>query len=183
MPTIRFDFPRQFVEQARHSLLEVHLPRVERCLKTLSEDDLWWRPNAASNAAGNLALHLEGNVRQWIISGIANAPDERQRDQEFAERGPVGRRVLLARLKSTASEAGSIIEDLTTHDLSSLYRIQDFSVRGYAAVGHVVEHFAYHTGQIVFITKLRTGHDLDFTRLPSSGPTESRKPAGSLPAL
>src|SRR5437867_7915143 len=70
---------------------EKYLPRIVDCLELLSEEEIWWRPNEASNSAGNLVLHLCGNVRQWIISGLGGEPDTRERDKEFAERGPISR--------------------------------------------------------------------------------------------
>ncbi|MGH9651714.1 MAG: hypothetical protein ACRD3I_14770, partial [Terriglobales bacterium] len=63
-------------------LREVYLPRIARCLSLLSEGEIWWRPHRTSNSVGNLLLHLEGNVRQWIISGLGGAPDRRERDTE-----------------------------------------------------------------------------------------------------
>ena len=53
--------------------------------------------------------------------------------------------------------------------------IQGFRVSGFQAVFHVTEHFAYHSGQIAFVTKLKRGEDLGFTRLP--GQKKSRLPA------
>jgi hypothetical protein len=83
------DLRRQFLAQARHSLLHRHLPRITRCLKIISNEEIWWRPDRASNSVGNLILHVCGNVRQPIISGLGGALDCRNRDLEFAERGPV----------------------------------------------------------------------------------------------
>jgi uncharacterized damage-inducible protein DinB len=161
------DLAEKYLTQARHSLLEHSLPRIVECLKTLSDEDTWWRPHSTSNSVGNLVLHLSGNVRQWIISGLGGEPDHRERDSEFAERGPLPRRALLALLRSTVLEAGKVLERLDAHELIRMYSIQGFRVNGLGAVGHVVEHFAYHSGQIIFITKLRLGEDLGFTRLPA----------------
>lgn len=160
------DLAEHFVTQARHSLSEHHLPRILECLKRLSEEDIWWRPHLTSNSVGNLVLHLSGNVRQWIVSGLGGEPDRRDRDKEFAERGPLPRRALVTRLRSTVVEAGKVLEGLGTHELTRVYSIQGFRVTGLAAVAHVVEHFAYHTGQIIFISKLKLGEDLGFTNLP-----------------
>lgn len=170
---------RQFLAQARHSLEKHHFARISRCLQMLSEKDIWWRPHAASNSVGNLLLHLEGNVRQWIISGLGGAPDRRDRQEEFRDRGPVPRRALTGRLRRTVHGAGRILRNLTSSDLGRAYRIQGFRVTGFQTIHHVAEHFAYHTGQIIYITKLRTGKDLGFTRLPG----EKRKRARPLPAI
>lgn len=166
------EFRKQFLTEARHSLEKHYLPRITRCLKLLSEEDLWWKSHSTSNSVGNLVLHLSGNVRQWIISGLGGAPDVRERDKEFRELGPIPRRVLAARLEKTVAEAGRVLGRLTARDLARERIIQGFRVTGFKAIFHVAEHFAYHAGQIILVTKLRRGEDMGFTRLPG----EKRKP-------
>ncbi len=166
MKTETFDLSNMFLEQVRHSIQEDHLPRIERCLKTLSEEDIWWRPNEASNSVGNLVLHLGGNVRQWIISGLGGAPDRRERDKEFAECGPITRRALITLLRRTVREASRVLGRLTPDDLAGTRPIQGFEVTGLRAAFHVAEHFAFHTGQIIYVTKMKRGVDMGFTRLP-----------------
>jgi uncharacterized damage-inducible protein DinB len=175
------DLARRYLAQAKHSLGRHHLPRILRCLQGLSESDVWWRPNAASNSAGNLVLHLEGNVRQWILSGLGGAPDRRQRDREFGERGPLARHILAARLRKTVQEACRVIAKLPERELERVHTIQKFRVTGFEAIHHVTEHFALHTGQILYITKLRRGRDLGFTRLP--GEKQRRAAAKRLPVI
>ncbi len=165
---------REFLDRARHSLRRHHLPRIARCLSLLSAKEIWWRGNSASNSAGNLALHLEGNVRQWIVSGLGGAPDRRQRDLEFTARGPLSRRELLRRLTKTVNQACRVLGKLPPRGLGRARRIQGFRVSGFQAVAHVTEHFAYHTGQIVYVTKLLRRRDLKFTRLPGKGPARGR---------
>jgi len=147
-------------------LAKEHCPHIVKCLRQLSEKEIWWRPNAASNSAGNLVLHLCGNVRQWIVSNLGENPDLRDRDSEFAERGPLPRKLLIAKLQKTVREACDVLGRLSEATLSRNYMIQGLHVTGLVAVAHVVEHFAYHTGQIVFVTKLKRGKDLKFTNLP-----------------
>jgi hypothetical protein len=166
MKPIRSEFTRSFLAESKHALALYHMPRLIRCLKMLSEDEIWWRPNAASNSAGNLVLHLSGNVRQWIISGLGNAEDRRDRDREFAERGPIPRGALIALIRKTVDEACSILGRLPQDSLLRKYSIQGFRVSGMYAVCQVVTHFAYHTGQIIYVTKMKLGKDLRFTRLP-----------------
>lgn len=155
-----------FLADARNLLAKEHLPHIVKCLGQLSEEDIWWRPNGESNSAGNLVLHLCGNVRQWIISGLGGAEDHRERDLEFSEHGPIPRKALIARLQTTVREACAVIDGVSETSLSQRYAIQGYHVTKLGAVFHVVEHFAYHTGQIIFITKLKRGKDLKFTRLP-----------------
>ncbi len=172
---------KPFLALVRHSLQAHHLPRIACCLNLLSDKQIWWRPHPTSNSVGNLVLHLVGNVRQWIISGLGGAPDRRERDKEFAERGLIPRSALLARLQTTVAEACRVLKWLTAEDLARTHPIQGFRVTGLQAILHVTEHLAYHTGQIIFVTKLKRGEDLGFTRLPLQKP---KKPgARKLPAI
>ena len=99
-------------------------------------------------SVGNLLLHLNGNVRQWIISGFGGATDSRERSKEFAEKGPHPSSVLLARLERTLREAAEVIEGLDPDSLLETRRIQGCDVDGVRILVHVVEHFSYHVGQI-----------------------------------
>jgi uncharacterized damage-inducible protein DinB len=166
------------IAQAEHVLKEVYLPRIIRCLEELSPEQLWWRPNVASNSVGNLVLHLAGNVRQWIISGLGGAPDGRQRDQEFSQRGPLPQQVLAGRLRKTVGEACRVLHKLSAEDLARVHTIQKYQVTGLEAAFHVAEHFSHHAGQIILLTKMLTGSDLKFTQLPG----EKREKPGKLPA-
>jgi hypothetical protein len=172
---------RPFLAQARRLLRRVYLPRIEACLGELSPDEIWWRPNPVSNSVGNLALHLEGNVRQWIVSGLGGAPDRRQRDREFSELGPIPRRTLLARLRKTVTHADRVMRKLNGGALARTYSIQGFHVTGLRAVFHVAEHFSQHAGQIILLTKMLAGKDLKFTHLPKE--RKRKESVGNIPAL
>ena len=107
-------------------------------------------------------LHLNGNLRQWIISGVGGAPDTRTRDAEFAARGGIEIAELRARLESTVREAIAAIGKVTPERIVDRVTIQKYDVTVMEAIFHVVEHFAQHTGQIIFVTKMLTGEDLGF---------------------
>ena len=160
-----------FLVEARTSFDRI-LKRTVTSLNLLSDQEIWWRPNAASNSAGNLVLHLSGNMRQWIVSALGGAPDARVRDAEFSERGPIPRRALVAQLSRTVRDVGRVLRRLAPQALKRKYTIQGFRVTGLVAVSHVYQHFSYHAGQIIYITKLVKGRDLRLTRLPKA----SKKP-------
>ena len=151
--------------------LEQLVSRIEHCLGRLNEEQIWARGGENENAVGNLVLHLSGNVRQWIVSGIGSAPDTRQRDTEFDARTGISATELAARLRATVTEATTVIEALTPERLLNRIAVQNYDVSVAEAVLHVVEHFSMHTGQILFITKMLTGADLGFYRhLRSAAP-------------
>lgn len=161
------DLTSPVIQEARRILAEVYAPRIASCLKQLSEEQIWWRPNSASNSVGNLVLHLQGNVRQWIICGLGGQEDRRERDREFAETGPLPRRVLLAGLRKTVKEADQVLASLGKPQLLRRFSVQGCNVTGLQAVLHVAEHFAFHAGQIIYVTKLKSAKDLKFTKLPA----------------
>lgn len=142
-------------------LREAYLPRLRAALETLPDGDLWWRPHDGVISFGTVLLHLKGNVRQWICSGLGGAPDHRERAEEFAAIGEAEERrdgaALLARLAATVEAACAVIADLDADALTREWRIQGFEVTGTYAVSHVVEHFSWHTGQAVWIAKARAG--------------------------
>jgi uncharacterized damage-inducible protein DinB len=157
---------------------EKYLPRIVRCLQLLTEKEIWWRPNGASNAAGNIVLHLCGNLRQWVISGLGGAPDVRERDLEFSERNPIPRRKLIRQLKTAVGEACEVIDGMSAESMLREFTIQGFRVSGLVAIVHVYEHFAYHAGQMTYLTKLKRGRDLKFTKLPAAkSAARQKKPA------
>src|ERR1700679_4211403 len=85
--------------------LELLTGRIESCLDRLSAEQIWARGGDSESAVGNLALHLAGNVRQWIVSGVGGRPDVRERDAEFAARGGASAAGLKERLGTTVAEA------------------------------------------------------------------------------
>jgi uncharacterized damage-inducible protein DinB len=142
--------------------LELSLSHIEACLGKLTEEQVWARGTENENAIGNLVLHLAGNVRQWIVSGVGGAPDIRQRDGEFAARGGSSIPELKERLRATVTEAAAVIGAVTPERLAERVTIQKYEVSILEAIYRVVEHFSLHTGQIIFATKLLTGSDMGF---------------------
>jgi uncharacterized damage-inducible protein DinB len=142
--------------------LEEYRGRIETCLSRLDEEQIWARGGENENAIGNLVLHLCGNVRQWIFSSLGGHTMDRDRDSEFDARGGFTAAQLSHKLSETIDSATAIIATLTTEQLTRTYEIQIYKVSGVEAVFHVVEHFAHHTGQILFATKMLTRADLGF---------------------
>ena len=150
-----------FLTEAADKLTE-NVDRIEACVPRLSEQFLWARESENENAVGNLLLHLEGNVRQWILSGIGGAPNARHRPSEFSARsGPAGS-VLVANLRAVVNDAVRVIRTLPPARLADAVTIQGEDTTVLAAIFHVVEHFSGHTYQIILLTKRATHEDLGF---------------------
>ena len=160
---------RAFLELSAYYLKEHYGPKILRCLEGMDEDQIWWRPNAESNSIGNLILHLCGNARQWIMSGVGDKKDVRDRQPEFDELGPIPTEVLVHKLNTVLEEVCNLILNLETEALLEPRSIQGNDVTVIEAIYHVVEHFSMHTGQIIYITKLHQGKDLAFYKVTEDG--------------
>ncbi len=157
-----------FLRHAQYRLRDDYVEKIRRALAVLGEDAVWARPNEASNSIGNLILHISGNMRQWIISGVGGAPDERVRSLEFEARESMSKTELLELLETTVEEAVAVLERVANEVRDSgdapLQRV--IQPQGYAqsvldGVFHVVEHFSQHTGQILMLAKWQTGTGLE----------------------
>jgi len=153
-----------FLPYSRHKLVSQYMPRLKKCVESLTDDQIWWRPNESSNSVGNLILHLNGNVRQWLVDSFGKREDQRDRPAEFAAKGEIPKAKLLETLEWTVLEAASALDRLSEADLLAEYEIQGYRVHGLQAVYQVVEHFGLHYGQIVYITKMLQDQDLGFYR-------------------
>ena len=150
------------IRETKYRLLEESIPRLHKCLDKLSEAEIWYRPNTHTVSIGNLVLHLNGNVRQWLISGLGGAPDLRQRQQEFDETGPIPTSELKEMLDILENDIEVVLEGLSTSDLITERTIQGYKSSGVSILVHVVEHFSYHVGQVTILVKSRMNLDMGY---------------------
>lgn len=151
-----------FLDFSRNKLADQYWPRLRTCVESLTDEQIWWRPNPSSNSIGNLVLHLNGNMRQWLVDSFSHNEDRRNRPAEFAEQGPLPGTELLEKLGATVHAGLAVLGRLTEADLLAPMEIQGYHVTGLAAVYQVIEHFGLHYGQIAWITKMLRDQDLGF---------------------
>ena len=150
------DVAAQFLAQSREYLSSDFLPKIERCLEALSDEDVWWRANESSNSIGNLLLHLDGSTRAWIVGVAGGSLSPRDRQREFDERERVPRSELLSRLRRTLAEADDVLARLDAGTLLERRQARGEEVTVLYAIFHAVEHFSMHTGQIIMLAKMRS---------------------------
>jgi hypothetical protein len=175
MPPVNPELAALFLDFSRKKLFGQYWPRLRECVSPLTTAQVWWRPNEASNSIGNLILHLNGNIGQWLVASFKKDEDRRNRPAEFAAKEGATAADLLAKLGATLDDAEKVLDRLTVEELLAPYEIQGYHVHGLDAVYQVVEHFGLHYGQIVYITKSLTAKDLGFYKeLSRTGRTQSQ---------
>jgi uncharacterized damage-inducible protein DinB len=142
-----------FLDKSRYYLATEYPAKIRLSTASLSHEEVWRRANEQSNSIGNLLLHLAGNVRQWIVSGIGGAPSTRDRASEFAATDGPDMDDLLELLEQSVGDADKVIAALGEADLTKQCTIQGRETTVIEAIYHVVEHFSMHTGQIILLAK------------------------------
>lgn len=137
-------------------------PRVEKCLRLLTQEQIWRAPNENITCVGCLVKHLLGNAQQWVYSGVLNHEFDRNRDGEFVPEPEMTAEDLLNAMKDVRNMLEVALEKLSEADLEKLVVIQGFETTGFSAIIHVIEHFSYHTGQISLLTKMFENIDLGY---------------------
>ena len=153
---------KALLAECERRLFDESLPRIRKCLDQLSDEEIWRRPNAETVSVGNLVLHLCGNVRQWICSGLGGEPDHRRRSLEFETPGPLPRKQLLDLLESTLADARRVMDSVDSTTLLDVRPVQVYRESGLSILIHVVEHFSYHTGQITYYVKTLKAVDMGY---------------------
>ncbi len=144
--------------------LEEYLHKIRYAVQQLDAEQLWWCPSPGdTNSVGNLVLHLCGNLSLWIGQEIGGEAFDRDRAGEFTARRSHSAEELLAELTAVVARCRRALEAQQSEPLERRLDVQTYHTDALGVIFHAVEHMAYHTGQILFITKqLRgAGHGIE----------------------
>lgn len=136
---------------ARH--LEEYEAKIGLALAELPAERLWWRPAAGTNSAGNLVLHLCGNLTLWLLTAVGGEAHTRDRAGEFAADGGADRTELAARLHAVVERCTALLRGLEPGTANRPLAVQGYTTDVLGAVFHAVEHMSYHTGQVLYLAK------------------------------
>lgn len=148
------------IDQIKVRIFNESFVRIKYCLSLLNEEEVWHAPNESSNSVGNQVLHICGNLRQWILTGLYGQKDQRKRSIEFSAQSKS--KAELIRLMDTLEHDVLQVIDHNDINLESERKVQVFIESGVSIVTHAIEHCSYHTGQIALLTKIHQNQDLGF---------------------
>lgn len=152
---------QHIISEVKRRLRE-NMEKIHICLDRVTLDQIWYQPNASCLSIGNTLIHLNGNVRQYVIAGLFGNPDDRQRSAEFEPKDKLPLARIMKPLEVTMSEVNEHLDHISLENLNAVRSVQCFEESGAGILIHVVEHFSYHVGQIVYITKMFTDRPLGF---------------------
>lgn len=145
----------------RSRITSVFPAQIRAAVDTLTDEQIWWRPNDESNSVGNILLHLIGSLNHFLNFKIGGIDYARDREAEFAERRSISKEELMAMFDEMVARAERTFDGLTPERLGDpspepkMYSIVLEDLIG------VATHIANHTGQIVWIAKMLHGGAID----------------------
>lgn len=156
------DVARALLNEFHRRVIEESVPRIKKCLDMVEESQVWFRQNDQVNSIGNLILHLTGNARQWILSGLMGQDDHRKRSREFIPDQDLSKKQLTEMLDELVINLEKALQTCNIDRLLEIRRVQVYEESGVSILVHVIEHFSYHTGQITLLTKQMTNRQTGF---------------------
>jgi uncharacterized damage-inducible protein DinB len=146
----------ELVRQLKSSLsveLEQLRDSIKQLVEPLTEEEFWVKPTDPGNSAGNLCLHLTGNLSHFVGAQLGGTGYVRDREREFTERQPFSKPVALARLDEAVATFRRVVDGLTAEQLVATHPHTAFGTVVNTLV-HLVGHFALHRGQMSYIVRL-----------------------------
>jgi uncharacterized damage-inducible protein DinB len=156
------DHKKMLIEEFNRRVFEESYSRIYRCLNLLTPEQIWTSPQHNIPPIGCLVLHLCGNARQWIVAGLGNQVDIRDRNNEFIPHPNIRKADLVFVLENLKIQVKESLETLDSKKFNQRIVIQGLEETHFSVIMHVLEHFSYHTGQITTLTKLFTGKETNY---------------------
>ena len=161
------DISFAFVESSRRRVDHAR-GKINHCLNQLQDGDVWWSPREGCNSIGVILQHLMGNLRQWALSGVGGEADVRDRPGEFRVERKTPKAELEVALSALLDQVKNVYSDVETSELLEARRIQAEDVTVLNAIYDTMCHLELHTGQILYLTRLRLGEAYEESWRPAS---------------
>lgn len=145
----------------RSRITGVFPAQIRTAVASLTDEQLWWRPNEKSNSIGNLVLHLTGSLNHYLNRNLGGLDYRRDRAAEFAERRPLPKTEVLALFDDMVANAGKTFDRLTVESLAQPSPEPAMHSIVYEDIINIALHLSTHTGQILWIAKMLNEGALD----------------------
>lgn len=139
-----------------------------------TDEALWQTLPGVMNAAGNLALHIEGNLREFVGRQLGNLPYERKRELEFSSKG-ASRAELSKRLAELRQTIPSVIEELSAEQMEMEYPevVLGAATSTREFLIHLYGHLNWHLGQVDYLRRILLKDGVSDTLISGRSSTEA----------
>ena len=137
-------------------IIERDLNKLEEDISSYpTEESIWKLDGQIKNTAGNLCLHLCGNLQHYFGAVLGKNDYKRNRDNEFAAKG-ISRAELINEIHNAKSAVRSTLDKISPSILQQEYpeKVFDYSMTTYYFMIHLSAHLGYHLGQINYHRRL-----------------------------
>jgi uncharacterized damage-inducible protein DinB len=159
MPTLTSILTTQMVRELQTFIREIEaFP---------SDDSVWHTRRGVTNSAGNLALHVSGNLQDFVGRVLGGTSYVRNREQEFGQREGT-RADLVAGLRTTIAVVEAALPNVTDETLAADYPMQlnGKTLNTATFLVHLGAHLAFHLGQAGYLRRIITGDNTSTNPLP-----------------
>jgi uncharacterized damage-inducible protein DinB len=120
-----------------------------------NEQNLWRSEKEITNPAGNLCLHLVGNLNTYLGSALGNSGFVRNRDEEFSSKN-ISQQALITKIEETIVVVDRVLDTLTNEKLKEEYPLIVIAEKTSAEffLFHLATHLTYHLGQVSYHRRL-----------------------------
>jgi uncharacterized damage-inducible protein DinB len=146
------------LKDAFTSLLERDLLHFKKEIESYThENTVWDVQEGISNSAGNLCLHICGNIQHFIGATLGNTGYVRNRDAEFTLKN-IAQKKLVEELDKTITVVKATLEKLTDADFEKEFPLEVLNRKWKTAhfLVHLISHLNYHLGQVNYHRRLLT---------------------------
>ena len=135
-------------------LFDRDLSRLQQEAGLIKEENLWKTTGTIKNPAGNLCLHLIGNLNTYIGKNIGGIPYTRDRDAEFTNTA-VPQQQLMEQIEATKDVVLSVLRNMSEASLKEKHveNVFAFEMTNEYFLMHLAMHLAYHLGQVNYIRR------------------------------
>jgi len=137
------------------------LTRLSRQIEDFPSDEMLWEPlPGVLNPAGNLALHLEGNLREFVGRQLGQLAYQRNRELEFSSRG-MSRNEIVSRLARLRESIPAIVQSLSEEQMEMEYPevVLGAATTTRQFLIHLYGHLNWHLGQIDYLRRILAGRE------------------------
>jgi uncharacterized damage-inducible protein DinB len=137
------------MQKSLSTVFEKDLIRLKTEIEAYTDEEkLWIKAEGISNSAGNLCLHILGNLNNYVGAILGKTGYVRNRPAEFSEK--TSKEFLIKSLEETTEMVKKVISDLDTQQLDQTYpdNVFGYEMKTDFFLIHLVGHLNYHLGQI-----------------------------------